>query len=53
MEVESAESLLEYISMDYAGLSGTIAKLIGGVEARGNTNGFSNDLGPSRAGMMY
>lgn len=43
-ETSAAESLLGYISMDYAGLSETIAKLIGGVEVRVNTSGFSNDL---------
>ena len=43
-QTSAAESLLQYISMDYTGLSATIARLIGGVEIRVNTNGFSNDL---------
>ena len=43
-ETSAAESLLDYISKGYAGLTRTIARLIGGVEVQVNTNGFGNDL---------
>lgn len=43
-ETSAAESLLSYISMNYAGLVKTIAELIGGVEVGINVNGFANDL---------
>ena len=43
-ETSAAEGLMEYISKPYHGLTRTIAELIGGVEVRVNTNGFSNDL---------
>lgn len=43
-ETSAAESLLDYISRGYAGLTKTIAELIGGVEASVNTNGFANDF---------
>lgn len=43
-ETSAAESLLDYISKGYAGLTKTIAELIGGIEAEVNTNGFANDL---------
>ena len=43
-ETSAAESLMKYISMDYAGLSKTIAELIGGVDVSVNTLGFANDL---------
>lgn len=43
-ETSAAESLLDYISMDYDGLSKTIVELIGGGEAEVNTLGFANDL---------
>ena len=39
-----AESLMGYISLDFDGLSKTVAELIGGGEVRVNTKGFSNDL---------
>ena len=35
---------MEYISLDFDGLSRTIAELIGGIEVEVDTNGFSNDL---------
>lgn len=44
METSAAESLMEYISLDFDGLSKTIAGLIGGIEVEVSTNGFSNDL---------
>lgn len=43
-ETSAAESLMGYISLDFDGLSKTIAELIGGVEVKVNTNGFANDL---------
>ncbi|MBR2256748.1 MAG: AAA family ATPase [Blautia sp.] len=43
-ETSAAESLMEYISQDYNGLTKTIAELIGGVNVKVNTNGFANDL---------
>ena len=35
---------MEYINLDFDGLSRTVAELIGGVDARADTNGFANDL---------
>lgn len=35
---------MEYISLDFDGLSKTVAELIGGIEIPVDTNGFSNDL---------
>lgn len=43
-QTSAAENLMEYISLDYDGLSKTIAELIGGIEIPVDTNGFSNDL---------
>ena len=43
-ETSAAESLLDYISKGYHGLSKTIAELIGGVEVKVDTIGFANDL---------
>lgn len=43
-ETSAAGSLMEYISLDFDGLSGTVAELIGGGETKVDTNGFSNDL---------
>lgn len=43
-ETSAAESLLDYISKGYDGLTKTIAQLIGGVDVEVNTNGFANDL---------
>ena len=43
-QTSAAESLMEYISLDYDGLSKTIAELIGGIEVGVDTSGFSNDL---------
>lgn len=43
-ETSAAESLLEYISKGYAGLTKTVAELIGGIAVRVNANGFANDL---------
>lgn len=43
-ETSAAASLMGYISLDFDGLSKTIAELIGGAEVKVDTNGFSNDL---------
>lgn len=43
-ETSAAESLLYYISMDFDGLSRTIADLLGGSMTRVDTLGFANDL---------
>lgn len=43
-QTSAAESLMGYISLDFDGLGRTVAELIGGVEARVDTNGFANDL---------
>ena len=43
-ETSAAKSLMEYISLDFDGLSATLAKLLGGVEVLVDANGFANDL---------
>ncbi len=43
-ETSAVKSLMGYISLDFDGLSKTIAKLLGGVGVSVGTNGFSNDL---------
>ena len=43
-QTSAAESLMGYISLDFDGLSRTIADLIGGVEVRVDTKAFANDL---------
>lgn len=43
-QTSAADSLMEYISLDYDGLSKTLAELIGGIEVNIDTSGFSNDL---------
>lgn len=43
-ETSAAVSLMGYISLDFDGLSKTVAELIGGIEVKVDTNGFSNDL---------
>lgn len=43
-ETSAAKSLMEYISLDFEGMSKTIAELLGGVEVPVDTNGFANDL---------
>lgn len=43
-QTSASDSLMEYISLDYDGLSKTIAELIGGIETEVDTLGFSNDL---------
>ncbi len=43
-ETSAAVSLMGYISLDFDGLAKTIAELIGGIEVKVDTSGFSNDL---------
>lgn len=43
-ETSAAEGLMSYISMDYHGLTKTVAELIGGVEVPVHITGFANDL---------
>ena len=43
-ETAAAKSLMNYISLDFDGLSKTIAELLGGIEVPVDTNGFANDL---------
>ena len=43
-ETSAAASLKGYISLDFDGLSKTVAELIGGAEVKVDANGFSNDL---------
>ena len=43
-QTSASDSLMEYISLDYEGLSKTVAELIGGIEVEVDTTGFSNDL---------
>lgn len=44
IETSAAENLIEYIGLDFDGLSRTIAELIGGVEVETDPKGFANDL---------
>ncbi len=43
-ETSAAKSLLGYISLDFDGLSKTVAELLGGGAVKVNTVGFANDL---------
>lgn len=43
-ETSAAASLMEYISLDFDGLSKTVAELLGGGEVKVDTVGFANDL---------
>ena len=43
-QTSAAESLMEYISLNFDGLSRTVAELIGGAETKVDTKGFANDL---------
>ncbi len=43
-ETSASRSLMEYISLDFDGLSRTTAQLLGGVPVPVDTYGFSNDL---------
>lgn len=43
-ETSASKSLMEYISLDFDGMSKTIAKLLGGIDVSVDINGFANDL---------
>ena len=43
-ETSAAKSLMEYISLDFDGLPGTVAELVGGGEVKVDPRGFANDL---------
>ena len=43
-QTSAAESLMEYISLDFDGLGKTVAELIGGGKVKVDTKGFANDL---------
>ncbi len=43
-QTSAAESLMGYISLDFDGLSRTVAELIGGGEVKVDTKAFANDL---------
>lgn len=43
-ETSASKSLMEYIDLDFDGLSETIARLLGGVDVLVDTDGFANDL---------
>ena len=43
-QTSAAESLMKYISLDFDGLSKTVAELIGGISVEVDTRGFENDL---------
>ena len=44
VQTSAAESLMGYISLDFDGLSKTVAELIGGIGVKVDTTGFANDL---------
>ena len=43
-QTSAAESLMKYISLDFDGLSKTVAELVGGISTGVDTRGFENDL---------
>lgn len=43
-ETSASKSLMEYISLDFDGMSRTVAELMGGIAVPVDTNGFANDL---------
>lgn len=43
-ETSASKSLMEYISLDFDGMSKTSAELLGGIAVPVDTNGFANDL---------
>lgn len=43
-ETSASKSLMEYISLDFDGVSKALAKLLGGIPVPVDTNGFANDL---------
>lgn len=43
-QTSASKSLMEYISLDFDGMSRTLAELLGGISVPVDTNGFANDL---------
>ncbi len=43
-ETSASKSLMEYIGLDFDGMSRTVAELLGGIEISVDTSSFSNDL---------
>ena len=43
-ETSAAKSLMEYIGLDFDGMSKTLAELLGGIAVPVDTGGFANDL---------
>lgn len=43
-ETSAVQGLMDYISLDFDGLSKTVAELLGGIEVAVDPNGFANDL---------
>lgn len=43
-ETSASKNLMEYIGLDFDGLSRTVAQLLGGIPVPVDTSGFSNDL---------
>jgi hypothetical protein len=43
-ETSASRSLMEYISLDFDGMSKTVAQLLGGVAVPVDTSGFANDI---------
>lgn len=52
-ETSASKSLMEYISLDFDGMSKTIAQLLGGIEVPVDTDGFANDLVTFGIATMY
>ena len=43
-QTSASKSLMEYISLNFDGMSRTVAELMGGIAVPVDTNGFANDL---------
>lgn len=43
-QTSASKSLMEYISLNFNGMSRTVAELMGGIAVPVETNGFANDL---------
>ena len=43
-QTSASKSLMEYISLNFNGMSRTVAELMGGIAVPVDTNGFANDL---------
>ena len=44
IQTSASKSLMEYISLDFDGMSKTVAQLLGGIEVPVDVSGFANDL---------